>query len=999
MSDLATQNLNTKYKFLEPISTYLGISPIAFNKCLVTSIDHEELLSKCPIIELPVGTLIYHSATLTCERLEKVKKEFVDRNFKYTKNFGCEICGFQPGDFPTEEPGTKPRIYELRFNPNGNARNEDGEIIRDECNCGVQFNETSCYCSNSEQSRFFCNFNFIGNYAIYLQRGDTMKGTQVSIVIKPLKLLDISYVSLELGFSPKRTGLRIDDRSTTLMNGFGKTSVYSSFCRRNGLDGLIMTDPSDTQQGLNITNQDEYNSACLTCFSYYSNFLCPEMVLLHNNGLRPADQENYLGTDKLANIGLVDLVKEIINSEGIKTIEKLERSQVTKLFNNLFFKYQNTINEYLQSRDPTLSVKFLYDWVGDNFLIKKMNIAFYKNNVFQKNVLPIELFTTLGLNFSNCYLIPANDYELQLEIGDTNIFTLDNDTLQKVGYNVDNLQTSVVQMTTHFLDNQDLGSVINFRTVNSTPLFSSEYKYLDGNQVLNFASERLFSYIIQNIFELDLLNDYFVTPLKFLDTLNRYIIGENLNSKDKFILSLVRTLVKILDNKNNSNFDEYIGLKLECKGKTEERCSQITYKLTMKGYNDSTFSQYFTRTIFPVFTNLPNFSLGHGSFPELNLNLINNYEILLNAYDYIPPTEYEEFRTMLNQLDFIDDENGIEKLITILFNKNKLFTRNNISGYYFKQKIITELNKYLVSGKFDFAIRTQDQYNQITISYEKIFKEFMVAYTRDEFIYSQKTISDRTGYNYLIISYAISYNKPFAIQDLVIIQNYITIPAIYNFFMSVSEFKNAFMTNNYQEIKNILSSTEGGTKGFVLSNLTQENYLKIYKFVRDFLVIGNNLKIILGLKFSPEYSESSFLFYTQGSELDNIIFNTYIDYIDNYLFANSTDGSYNFEIIKDTLFEYLDSLINKEEYYKKTIVTNCLTNIDFEIFFQKLIYNLNFNKGVVLNETVIKQILDDKEIDFSGYIDRETTRGFKKYIKYKNKYLKLKSIYSKLKSK
>lgn len=998
MSNLATQNLNTKYDFLQHISSHLGLSPVAFNKCLVTSIDHEEFLSKCPIIELPVGTLIYHSATLTCERLEKVKKEFADRNFKYSKNHGCEICGFQPDDFPTEEPGTKPRIYELRFNPNGNQRNEDGEIL-DRCNCGVQFNETSCYCSNSEQSRFFCNFNFIGNYAIYLQRGDTMKGTQLSTVIKPLRLLDISYLSLELGFSPKRTSLRIDGRSTSLMNGFGKTSVYSSFCRRNGLDGLIMTDPSDTQQGLNITNQDEYNSACLTCFSYHTNFLCPEMVLLHNNGLRPADPENYLGTDKLANMGLVDLVKEIIDSTGKKILQKLERSQVTKLFNNLFFKYQAILNQYLQSKDPTLSVRLTYDWVGDNFLIKKMNISLYKNGIFQNTINPLEIFNIPGLDFKCCYLIPANDYELQLSIGDTNIFTLDNDTLQKIGYTVDNLQTSITQMNTNFLNNQDLGSIINFRTVNSTPLFSSEYKYLDGNQVVNFASDRLFSYIIQNIFELDFSNEYFVTPIKFLDSLYRLVGGENLDSKHKFILSLVRSLLKILDNKNNTNYDEYVGLKLECIGKTEEGCSKITLKLTSIGYSDEIFNQYYSTSIFPIFRNLVNFSLGHGTFLNLNLSLINNYQMLLNAYDYIDPREYPEFNSYIDKLNIVDDENGIQNLITILFDKNKLFTRNNISGYYFKQKIVLELNKYLNQTKFGFDIKTIDQYNQITTSYEKLFKEFMVAYTRDEFIYSKKTISDRTGYNYLIISYAIMYNKPFALEDLVIIQNYITRPAIYNFFMSVAEFKNAFMANNYQEIKNILSSTEGGTKGFILSNLTQENYLKIYKSVNDFLIKNNNLKIILGYKFNPEYSERNYLIYTQGSELNNIIFNTYIDYIDNYLFAKSADGNYNFEIIKDVLFNYLDSNISKEEYYKKTIVMNCLTHIDFEIFFKKFIYNLNFEKGAVLDEAVIKQILNEPEIDFTEYIDSLTLSGFKKYIKYKNKYLKLKSIYTKLKSK
>jgi hypothetical protein len=168
------ENLNPKYFLFQHDQIHQALQAMDHN-------DPTRILQLCPILTIPVGTLIYHSNKFTrAEMLEQIRQLNINRG-RYSANKGCEICNInQP--IPTENVGTIPRITELAYNPN----------VR----------EGRCKCLYGRQSRLYGNFNFIGNYDIAIQ--NQMKGTQAFIVTQEMRLIDMTFINVELGLSPKR---------------------------------------------------------------------------------------------------------------------------------------------------------------------------------------------------------------------------------------------------------------------------------------------------------------------------------------------------------------------------------------------------------------------------------------------------------------------------------------------------------------------------------------------------------------------------------------------------------------------------------------------------------------------------------------------------------------------------------------------------------------------------------------------------------------------------
>ena len=126
---------------------------------------------------------------------------------------------------------------------------------------------------------------------------------------KPLKVLDVSQLSIELGFNPlhfyfNNTLYTIDEQA-----------IYD-YCKRKKLDGYINLNQLSSYFDTNnkcplFVNQGEVNTICSTIYLLYDK-----------------DSEDQYGINKLKTIGMISTIK--------KNKEHLTPDQIIKLYNLLF---------------------------------------------------------------------------------------------------------------------------------------------------------------------------------------------------------------------------------------------------------------------------------------------------------------------------------------------------------------------------------------------------------------------------------------------------------------------------------------------------------------------------------------------------------------------------------------------------------------------------------------------------------------------------------------
>ena len=307
----------------------------------------KELLALLPTIIIPKGTLIFHSNKFTCDSLvyasdqlntsEGLYEPVLDRN---DLSKSCSICRISRNTAPSEYAGNKPRINELAYNPN----------VWD-------WQRNECTCKYGKQHRMYANFNFSGNYVINVT--NPMRGTQIYIVAEDMLLLDTAYASVELGYALKNN------------SDIGMVSVFREYFIDEGLDGMTMFDTTDHQVITDLETDGIKKGVLNSCYKYKDEFLCPELVLLHNNEddkwqRYQSSHENArtIGTRKLKIMGMVDLVDHQDN--------KLSRNTVSQMIDLVFSKYTNYIQLFNQQNQGLYQVQSFQIKYTDNNIYKKL---------------------------------------------------------------------------------------------------------------------------------------------------------------------------------------------------------------------------------------------------------------------------------------------------------------------------------------------------------------------------------------------------------------------------------------------------------------------------------------------------------------------------------------------------------------------------------------------------------------------------------------------------
>lgn len=473
-------NLNPRYAMIN--------DDVNVMKQLVSEMNYENLLDLCPRIKIPVGTLFYHS---TKESSSSILNK-INQNLKfYPKVSNCECPYIKP--FPTESIGNKPRIIELSSNPT--------------------VKQSGCHCRTGIQERLYGNFNFAGNYHIELGK-TILKGTEILINNKEVILIDLNYLSIEIGFSPKRFFINGEQSS----NDFGKQNHWQSYCKKNNIDGLIMLDIVDVQE------IDVSHKTILSCYNFIDpdkniGVTCPEFALIATLG-NHVDKYQPIGTEKLQILGMVDLVDD----HNIK----LERSQVETMF-ELFFIYLN---------------KILNDVTKDNVIV---DLIYYKN---------FTLFKQLSIKVKNKLLNVDELFDLLYQYihkyGDEKLYVKYN---KHVMDEFENIYHSDVKYLNEYKEKQlelffpiekseNIELYTDIIIHNIIPRQDLNYYFKDGNLV-NYASDYLFDYLLGNI-DLDInktlyINYHYLSDIKNYEQYDMTLFTENADTKNnikKFIDNL-----------------------------------------------------------------------------------------------------------------------------------------------------------------------------------------------------------------------------------------------------------------------------------------------------------------------------------------------------------------------------------------------------------------------------------------------------------------------------
>lgn len=218
----------------------------------IMKLTPREIFENCPIITIPINTLLFHSNIFNCDTMiANSIYPLVNENYyvpKMSDGIMCRVCKITKPHHIF--PGEKPRSSEYVMNNNYYENNRDKKGKKGKKSI------KGCECKefNLGQHRLFGNFNFIGNY--WLDLKNPMRGTQVFLTIKPMYFLDISSISIDLGFSLKRFSYfdNVHNKFNSHLSEFAKTDIYTKYCKENNLDGLLLIDFTDRQD---IGNAEE----------------------------------------------------------------------------------------------------------------------------------------------------------------------------------------------------------------------------------------------------------------------------------------------------------------------------------------------------------------------------------------------------------------------------------------------------------------------------------------------------------------------------------------------------------------------------------------------------------------------------------------------------------------------------------------------------------------------------------------------------------------------
>jgi len=491
-------NLNPRYAMINHDIDYM--------KQKILDMDYKTLLDLCPRIRIPINTLFYHSTKLSSKDI------FTTKDILYPEFGGCKKCQYNL-PIPKENIGDKPRIMELSSNPNKKVGNR-------------------CECLVGQQKRLYGNFNFAGNYSLSLGK-TILKGTEILINDKEIILIDLNYISAELGFSPKRFFMGKDEKN----NGFAKQAYWQSYCQSNGIDGIIMVDIVDVQN-INLCEK-----TILSCYNHVNPYnekegvACPEFVLIAPIGAKI--NENPIGTEKLKILGMVDLYDELNN-------DKLTRDNVDKLFYIYFNNLYNALNTMLNN--VTLNLTYY-----ESFTVFKQLTINYNNKILNTDEILYVVKKYINMyGTKQEFYVNINDYN---NVNSDNIvYTSDKCYLRE--YNAKQLELfEPAILSKHVELFTDI--IVN----NILPKNSKDFYFKNNSLVTRYASDLIFDYILYNIYNFDFnkmlyTNYYLLSAVKNYEKYTMDYFHDSIYKKG-FVENNVKNFINNLEKEIIANF--YIG--------------------------------------------------------------------------------------------------------------------------------------------------------------------------------------------------------------------------------------------------------------------------------------------------------------------------------------------------------------------------------------------------------------------------------------------------------
>ena len=211
----------------------------------------------------------------------------------------------------------------------------------------------------------FTNKEFYFNFlkTIDLSHGQVLWNDQ------PLQLLDLTLISVELGFNPTMFYYQL--KHERLKN---ITNSIIDYCKINKLDGYITYNIKDITEG-------HAHEQCASYFKNTSTSLCPTIYLLKN-------PLKVLSTIELNKVG-----------------KRMNQSELMQLHNNVFCNMSNILS-------VTLGNEVIVDIVVDTILLEtsaaqSRNIVIYGDVTYTVsdffNLVPTKLYSLLNINSSDLY--------------------------------------------------------------------------------------------------------------------------------------------------------------------------------------------------------------------------------------------------------------------------------------------------------------------------------------------------------------------------------------------------------------------------------------------------------------------------------------------------------------------------------------------------------------------------------------------------------------------
>jgi hypothetical protein len=579
-------NLNPRYAMINDNIDYM--------KNEIMNMSYETLLDLCPRIKIPINTLFYHSTKLTSFDILSKK------NILYPVFDGCQTCKYNL-PIPQENIGDKPRIMELSANPNRKFNNK-------------------CVCSTGQQERMYGNFNFAGNYSLDLGK-TILKGTEILINDKEITLIDLNYISAELGFSPKHFFLNNNEVS----NQFGKQRNWQTYCKNNNIDGIIMVDIVDVQD---ICLSEK---TILSCYNHVNPFnekqgtACPEFVLISTVGPN-VDSINPIGTEKLKILGMVNLYDQVEN-------KKLTRYQVEMLFGFFFYNLYNVFNMVLPG------VKFDLTYNGSFTIFKQLSVI-YNNNLLNAS----QLFQYIKMYIQN-----YGSEDFYIDINKTYPYKKPDNIYQSDLCYLENYTKKQLELFEPIALSKHVELYTDIIVNNILPKDNNYFYYKTGELVIRYASDMIFNYVLNKTFnntfsKLLYVNYHLLSSVKYYDKYTLEYFKSLYTTKNP-----VKNIKKFIDD-----------LELEIVTNFYIRCYIVNNKLTLNNI------EYYNKLYEQIYNYIKN--------SKFNFDIIRtkSWDEFKNSYLSESPESYK-----------CDNDQLLRQVITKdNFMVKYLYQLLNFNGYY-----------------------------------------------------------------------------------------------------------------------------------------------------------------------------------------------------------------------------------------------------------------------------------------------------------------------------